>query len=65
MVDIIMKFTSKMFSLSLETYRLENTIFELLQLTLTLTKKNKKKTLRTVLIDKVLLPQGCRAPFMR
>ena len=58
-----MKFTSKMFSLSLETYRLENTIFELLQLTLTL-KKN-KKTLRTVLIDKVLLPQGCRAPFMR
>ena len=63
MVDIIMKFTSKMFSLSLETYRLENTIFELLQLTLTL-KKN-KKTLRTVLIDKVLLPQGCRAPFMR
>ena len=65
MVDIIMKFTSKMFSLSLETYRLENTIFELLQLTLTLKKKNKKKTLRTVLIDKVLLPQGCRAPFMR
>ena len=65
MVDIIMKFTSKMFSLSLETYRLENTIFELLQLTLTLKKKKKKKTLRTVLIDKVLLPQGCRAPFMR
>ena len=65
MVDIIMKFTSKMFSLSLETYRLENTIFELLQLTLTLKKKKQKKTLRTVLIDKVLLPQGCRAPFMR
>ena len=61
-----MKFTCKMFSLSLETYRLENTIFELLQLTLTLKKKKKKKkTLRTVLIDKVLLPQGCRAPFMR
>ena len=60
-----MKFTSKMFSLSLETYRLENTIFELLQLTLTLKKKQQKNTLRTVLIDKVLLPQGCRAPFMR
>ena len=46
MVDIIMKFTSKMFSLSLETYRLENTIFELLQLTLTLKKQKQKKNFK-------------------